>query len=332
MKILKKNVEGITLIALVITIIVLLILAGVSISIVRGDDGILANSQKAITEYSHATILESMQMACLDYYAEKMENEESSLIEYLQKRNIIGTESINGGYKINTVALTGKKLSVGNGEDDDVYKLEPAEMEIGKIATISTITTISNNEKELNKTISYKIVYYGKDKNKNRELGILKDVTNTHKENEMTFIITYTDGIEDETIFADQTYQSSDEHDIVFNQDRSYDKDLPERKGYTFNGWNRAQNVQGNITYITYTAMWIKTYTVTYTDGVPDEVVFATQSYEVESGTATPKFKFNGISDAIPIREGYKFEGWAPTVAEIVNEDAVYEATWSHAE
>lgn len=48
-----KNNKGITLIALVITIIVLLILAGVSISTLIGNNGILTqaqNSKKTTTE------------------------------------------------------------------------------------------------------------------------------------------------------------------------------------------------------------------------------------------------------------------------------------------
>ena len=43
----QKFNKGITLIALVITIIVLLILAGVTISMVLGDDGIIAQAQSA---------------------------------------------------------------------------------------------------------------------------------------------------------------------------------------------------------------------------------------------------------------------------------------------
>ena len=42
-----KNRNGITLIALIITIIVLLILAGVTISLVVGDNGILSKSTQA---------------------------------------------------------------------------------------------------------------------------------------------------------------------------------------------------------------------------------------------------------------------------------------------
>ena len=47
LKILKKQQKGITLIALVITIIVLLILAGVSIAMLTGNNGILTQAQRA---------------------------------------------------------------------------------------------------------------------------------------------------------------------------------------------------------------------------------------------------------------------------------------------
>ena len=46
-KILNKNTNGITLIALVVTIIVLLILAGVSIMMLAGDNNILSQAIKA---------------------------------------------------------------------------------------------------------------------------------------------------------------------------------------------------------------------------------------------------------------------------------------------
>ena len=46
-RILKRRERGITLIALVITIIVLLILAGVSISMLTGENGIITQAQTA---------------------------------------------------------------------------------------------------------------------------------------------------------------------------------------------------------------------------------------------------------------------------------------------
>ena len=53
-KILKRGEKGITLIALVITIIVLLILAGVSIAMLTGENGILSQAQKAKDETQNA--------------------------------------------------------------------------------------------------------------------------------------------------------------------------------------------------------------------------------------------------------------------------------------
>ncbi len=46
----NKNKNGITLIALVITIIVLLILAGVSLNMLLGDNGVLTKTKMAKTK------------------------------------------------------------------------------------------------------------------------------------------------------------------------------------------------------------------------------------------------------------------------------------------
>ena len=43
----KRDMKGITLVALVVTIVVLLILAGVSINLVLGDNGIIKKAQEA---------------------------------------------------------------------------------------------------------------------------------------------------------------------------------------------------------------------------------------------------------------------------------------------
>ena len=63
-------------------------------------------------------------------------------------------------------------------------------------------------------------------------------------------------------------------------------------------------------------------YTVTYTDGVENEEVFADQVYTVKEGDPTPEF----VGE--PTRKGYKFLGWEPTVATTVTGNAVYTATW----
>ena len=58
--------KGITLIALVITIIVLLILAGVSIATLTGDNGILTKAQTAKTETEKASEEEQIELAALN--------------------------------------------------------------------------------------------------------------------------------------------------------------------------------------------------------------------------------------------------------------------------
>ena len=64
-------------------------------------------------------------------------------------------------------------------------------------------------------------------------------------------------------------------------------------------------------------------YTVTYTDGVENEEVFADQVYsDLRKDSATPAF--NGT----PTRTGYTFAGWEPEVAETVTANATYTAKW----
>ena len=65
-----KASNGITLIALVITIIVLLILAGISISMLSGDNGILQKATDAKTNTERQSIIEQARIDVLGYQAE----------------------------------------------------------------------------------------------------------------------------------------------------------------------------------------------------------------------------------------------------------------------
>ena len=64
----RKNIKGITLITLVVTIIVLLILAGVSISMLTGQNGILTQAQKAKEETEKAAKVENSALGSLEDY------------------------------------------------------------------------------------------------------------------------------------------------------------------------------------------------------------------------------------------------------------------------
>ncbi|MFQ9827284.1 MAG: InlB B-repeat-containing protein [Oscillospiraceae bacterium] len=68
-------------------------------------------------------------------------------------------------------------------------------------------------------------------------------------------------------------------------------------------------------------------YTVTYTDGVENEEVFADQVYsDLRKDSTTPAF--NGT----PTRTGYTFAGWEPEVAETVTQTVIYVAMWTPVE
>ena len=77
-----RNKEGITLIALVITIIVLLILVGVSIAMLTGTNGILTQAQLAKSETEKAAARESLEIKML---GAKTENSTESIEDSLSK-------------------------------------------------------------------------------------------------------------------------------------------------------------------------------------------------------------------------------------------------------
>ena len=164
------------------------------------------------------------------------------------------------------------------------------------------------------------VATWGEDKNNN---GI--------DDNEETkYTVTYTDGVDGEEVFADQVYGN-----LLSGVDTPAFKGTPTREGYVFKGWNPAvaATVTGNAIYV---ARWGEDknnngiaddeetkYTVRYTDGVNDGVIFADQVYgNLLSGVDTPAFK------GTPKREGYVFKDWNPSVAEKVTGDVTYVATW----
>ena len=132
------------------------------------------------------------------------------------------------------------------------------------------------------------------------------------------YTVTYTDGVEGEEIFADQVYGTYEGYETPAFVG------TPAREHYIFTGWTPdvAATVTGDVTY---TATWREAivYTITYTDGVDGEEVFADQVFEVEEQQATPTYTFEGK------RPGYKFSSWNPTVAKTVTGDATYTAKWT---
>ena len=139
-------------------------------------------------------------------------------------------------------------------------------------------------------------------------------------------------GVYDEDYFVGEPRKDGDD----WLCDISY---YPERYVAEFNTtFQNLKHVQNDDKIVPVTLIWagdswqIKTqglvhvtevYTVTYTDGVENEEVFADQVYsDLRKDSATPAF--NGT----PTRTGYTFAGWEPEVAETVTQTVTYVAKW----
>ena len=169
----KKN-KGITLVALVVTIVVLLILAGLSINLVLGDNGIVKKAQDAKTKSAEAS---ENDLKGMNGLIEQMESTlngsgnggktEPDTVPYLPSDDF--------HYDTSTSVDTGLVIKDGSG-NEYVWVVVPrttavyAKTGLGKTTfTDADYTSIENDLKEYTKTyrgsISYLDTWYADDKN-----------------------------------------------------------------------------------------------------------------------------------------------------------------------
>lgn len=127
----RKQIQGITLIALVLTIIILLILAGITISLTIGQGGIINMAEKAGTNHLNAQEQEKMEIA-------KVVNE----VE----------EYINGNR--NSIIPNGKFLITENGEYD-ITQYAKVEVAIPKEELIDSKICYGRNGQGARKNLSF---------------------------------------------------------------------------------------------------------------------------------------------------------------------------------
>ena len=149
----KKETRGITLIALVITIIVLLILAGVSIATLTGQNGILTRAQDARTETEEAEEREAIQLAYAGAVAEKRGTGDVTADDLKREFGTNGTNATavdNGdgtitvtfgapSNRVYTIDVDGNITGPGTGENpggDSTGSVQPGEI---------VATTVKNN-------------------------------------------------------------------------------------------------------------------------------------------------------------------------------------------
>ena len=115
MKKILKNTKGITLIALVITIIVLLILAGVTIATLTGDNGILTRASEASRESEIASVKEQARLDITNWVAEELKNGKNATVNTPEKvKEILDTANQNNGNKY-YVDVTEEGVETPNG-------------------------------------------------------------------------------------------------------------------------------------------------------------------------------------------------------------------------
>lgn len=153
----ERRENGITLIALVVTIVVLIILAAISINAVLGENGIIRKTKETRKIQSHAEVTDATKLLYLDYELEQIigpsvatgATNTETFLEYLIRK---GYTNENGVVVVEK--LLGNNTGYGNGSgNSDIYKIE--ETEDGK----------------------YELNYYDVEENKEKltELGEIKE-------------------------------------------------------------------------------------------------------------------------------------------------------------
>ena len=130
----KASEAGITLIALVITIIVLLILAGVTIATLTGENGILTQAQNAKTASDIAEVKEQAQLDIANWTAERLKNGEDATLDDATVKSIIESANQNNTNKYYS-ELTDTSIKTKQGNEillSDLYT--KTEISASKIA------------------------------------------------------------------------------------------------------------------------------------------------------------------------------------------------------
>ena len=137
-----KKEKGITLIALIITIIVLLILAGVSLKLIAGNEGILGRAEKAVTKNDEASAREKLELELQGLLIARKSGEKFNLEDELTNKGFIvdGDMVTVDGYQFK---IDEDKLqiveSLGKGEKNEAIIIETTS-EISEDGTTATLT------------------------------------------------------------------------------------------------------------------------------------------------------------------------------------------------
>ena len=141
------NKRGITLIALVVTIVVLLILAGISISMLTGENGVITQAKKSKDQTEIAEEKEAVQTAYTGAVGEKMGSEDITAEDVQKQLDINGTKATASGnikvkftksgrtYTIKGSTISGPHEGTETGSKTLVQAFKDGEIQIGDYIT-----------------------------------------------------------------------------------------------------------------------------------------------------------------------------------------------------
>ena len=139
-----KNKKGITLIALVVTVVVLIILAGVSINAVLGDNGIIKKANQAASVTKEAEVKEAINRTILEFY---LTNDYETLEDFLKAKaedgsidsvtkNADGTLTVKKG----EYSVTVENKTNSSGGSSSGGETQTPEITIGEIKVVADST------------------------------------------------------------------------------------------------------------------------------------------------------------------------------------------------
>lgn len=123
---LMKKENGITLVALVVTIVLIIIIAGVSFNTLFGEEGIITKTRVADLQNDFGIVTDAVKVELIQFKTMKLADHlTQSSVEYLEEKNYIDDD-----YIVQVQNLTTVKLKTGNGslEEGDIYKIQGQEL------------------------------------------------------------------------------------------------------------------------------------------------------------------------------------------------------------
>lgn len=169
-----KNQKGITLIALVVTIVVLLILAGTAIAMLQGDNGIITNAQKASYANTEGEAMDKIKFAFNSVSTEVRVQSATNVTGYNATEKVAELADIafvELGGEEGTITSTTKTGTVGNytvsydGTDitiiykDNIFKNNGSDVTDGKYNEIKYVYSITADSASVSTDYSRQVEY-----------------------------------------------------------------------------------------------------------------------------------------------------------------------------